>query len=361
MEVPPEEFKWPIRLMQLGAFSSAEGIYDSDGKQSVLSVDQSIDFIENTLREFGYDITKLPATKRLEKGERTAALIADSGNHKTLFQGHIDVKPDGVGWMEGADPRGSTVVEPEGSALTLEGRTKLYGRGAEDMTSQIGILIDIISNSHYRPLIVITTDEEVGHLTDFDGAVQAADYLKNKQICPDIGINMEASSRDIEIAGYRLGMYHGIIHIFGTKTHSSTPEKGDNAIYKVSEIGIALKRVEAIAKDYLRNENMGGTIITPGIIRCGDAPNTIPDYATIEVAGRPVSGVSRKDISTLILQHITSIWSQNNNRYFQQTAGAHDRNVAHGDFYLENPIYNPAFAVDNQNPNVVKLQQLFEN
>ncbi|WP_300869597.1 M20/M25/M40 family metallo-hydrolase, partial [uncultured Clostridium sp.] len=102
----------------------------------------------------------------------------------------------------------------------------IYGLGVCDMKSGIAAMISAISQIDFRNLnkgmkVYFTYDEEIG----FTGIKEVINYEKK---FPETMIIGEPTNNEIIVGSKGLMEYK--ISFKGIKTHSSTPQKGKNAI-----------------------------------------------------------------------------------------------------------------------------------
>ncbi len=142
---------------------------------------------------------------------------------KVLFDGHMDTVPvpDASAWSH--DPFGTEIVDG-----------KMYGRGTSDMKGALCAML--LAASYYAkdcdydfPGDIYVAG--VVHEECFEGvaAREISAYVK-----PDYVVIGEASGLNVKI-GQR-GRAEIIIETFGVPAHSANPEKGVNAVYKMSKI-----------------------------------------------------------------------------------------------------------------------------
>ena len=140
---------------------------------------------------------------------------------KILFDGHIDTVPvtDETAWTQ--KPFGGEVVDG-----------KLYGRGTSDMKGQTAAMIAasaFFAHDVDRDFAGEIHVAGVVHEEIFEGvaAREISQYVK-----PDYVVIGESSEMNLKI-GQR-GRGEVVIETFGKPAHSANPDKGINAVYKMS-------------------------------------------------------------------------------------------------------------------------------
>ena len=147
---------------------------------------------------------------------------------KLLFDAHMDTVPV-------SDPSAWT-MNPWGGEIK-DG--KLYGRGATDMKGSLAAMMCAAAE------FAKETDKDfagelyiagVVHEECFEGV---ASREISKQVNPDYVVIGEASDLNLKI-GQR-GRAEVVVETFGKPAHSANPEKGINAVYKMSKVIDAIR------------------------------------------------------------------------------------------------------------------------
>ena len=196
-----------------------------------------------------------------------------------VFTGHLDVVP------LGEKPWSS----PPFAGEIRDG--KLIGRGSSDMKSGVAAFVTatIAQAKRRKPVrgitLVITAGEETGcegafHLAKI-GALGTAELL----------IVAEPSSNRPVIA--HKGSVRLRITAKGKSAHSSMPELGDNAVYKVVE-WIAL--IKALSFESQSHPLLGSTTAAVTTVSGGQNINSVPDSASFTVDFRTVPSHRHREL-----------------------------------------------------------------
>lgn len=106
---------------------------------------------------------------------------------------------------------------------------------------------------------------------------------------PDFAVVSEPT--DLEVVVAHKGLVRWRCHALGRAAHSSTPEAGDNAIYKMAR---AVTAIEKYARDVVgtlaTHPLCGPATLSVGTITGGVSVNTVPDRCTIEIDRRLAPG-----------------------------------------------------------------------
>ncbi|MFO0959983.1 MAG: M20 family metallopeptidase [Isosphaeraceae bacterium] len=198
----------------------------------------------------------------------------DAASHRTLlFDAHQDTVPvDGMT----IDP-----FRPE----VRGGR--MYGRGACDIKSGLAAMLAAFARlCRERPrgsasvIMACTVDEEYTHL--------GSSQLVEDGIRADLAIIAEPTMLDLVTC--HKGAIRWKVRAAGVACHSSTPERGDNAIYRMARI-IGLVREYAdtlIARP--PHPILGPPTMSIGRIEGGQSVNIVPDGCEIEIDRRVIPG-----------------------------------------------------------------------
>lgn len=266
-----------------------------------------IEFLAATLRSFGL-------TSNIQRfGSKRANLVCTvSGSDENLapivLTGHVDTVPTGATAWD----------VPPLSGDTVDG--KLYGRGSSDMKSGVAAMtaavIGICANRRGQLKrgirLVLTSGEETG----CQGALQLKNAKENYLGSASALIVAEPTAN-------RLGTGHkGALFLRGKSrgvtVHSSMPEKGVNAIYKVAK---AISTIEHTKFEVVTHPAMGRPTINVGTVSGGMNINSVPDAAEFSIDVRTTPSMNHAavlqqlqsqlgtDISLEQLVDMPSVWT----------------------------------------------------
>ena len=212
-----------------------------------------MNFIENYLKKYNFTI------KRINK-----CLIAYNSEKPNIgFIGHTDTV-DYESW--------------DGSPFILqENKDKLIGLGSCDMKGGLAAILSVVSKldlTKNKLALYFTNDEEIS----FEGIKTIKNFITPENII--IG----EPTNNIPIYGTK-GVLEVQIEFYGIKCHSSTPDKGKNAIYE------CIKFIESIRKYYenkIKQEivpdfEVPYTTMNIGIIKGGETVNSVAGKCEISI------------------------------------------------------------------------------
>jgi succinyl-diaminopimelate desuccinylase len=225
--------------------------------------------------------------QRVAEGrENIFARLEGRGKRTVMLEAHQDTVPtDGM------------VIDPF-HAVVQDGR--LYGRGACDVKGGMAAMLAAFSRlARERPdgaptvIMACTMDEEftstgVLALTTLwtDQAAGPDSLLAD---VPDMAVVAEPTNLDIVTA--HKGAVRWKIRTTGRACHSSRPEEGVNAIYRMAKVAAALERYAAELPGQVPEHPLcGGATINVGRIEGGLSANTVPDECLIEIDRRILPG-----------------------------------------------------------------------
>ena len=188
---------------------------------------------------------------------------------------------------------------------------KMYGRGSCDIKGGMACMLTafkrfVESPPADRPTVVMacTVNEEFG----MSGAAKLCDLWMEEQWFPkpDAIIVAEPTLLDVVVA--HKGVTRFEIEVTGTACHSSQPELGKNAIYRMARI---IQVLEQYAGEVVGTLNKHPLVTNPtlnvGMIEGGISVNTVPDRCSIEVGRR----TSPTEIPEEAYHHILDYVRQN--------------------------------------------------
>lgn len=234
-----------------------------------------LDYLENTLKLLGFQTEK-----------RGKILIMASQKEVALgFLGHTDTVEYTEGW------------EYEKFCVTKQGNL-LYGLGICDMKAGIAAIISAISQVDFNQLskgmkIYFTYDEEIG----FAGIREVIAYEKK---FPKVMLIGEPTNNE-KIVGSK-GLIEYKIAFRGRKTHSSTPNKGKNAIMQA--VCFINELTQVYENEIKTQENkyfeIPYTTMNLGVIQGGSAINSVPEYCEFLVDFRTTGKEEEEKIKQTI-------------------------------------------------------------
>jgi len=252
---------------------------------------------ENETVRFLMDMVRIPAfsTKEKEVVEciademRTAGfdevmidplgnVIGRIGNGAKViaFDAHIDTVYPGDRSLWDFDPFDAHVKDG-----------KVYGRGTVD---QEGGMASMITAGR----IIRDLNLQEGFTLYFTGTVMEEDcdglcwqYIINEdKIRPEMVVITEPTNMNI-YRGHR-GRMEMQVHVKGLSCHGSAPERGDNAIYKISRIALEIEKLHERLKydDFLGK----GSVAVTELYFTGPSQCAVPDSARIHLDRRLTMG-----------------------------------------------------------------------
>ena len=196
-----------------------------------------------------------------------------------IFEAHMDT----VSFT----PSAKSQLEPfrEGS--------RLYGRGACDtkgsMAAMLWAISSIIEENGEPPIsiyFIAAVDEEYRAKGVYD--------LIEKGIQADGAVIGEPTNLDIIIA--HKGVYRFTLESLGKSVHSSKPQEGINAIYKMFDVVRAMRNTLEPQYEQKIHPLTGPPTLNVGIITGGNEVNTVPASCQIEVDRRVVPGEKKEEV-----------------------------------------------------------------
>jgi acetylornithine deacetylase/succinyl-diaminopimelate desuccinylase-like protein len=190
-----------------------------------------------------------------------------------LFDAHQDTVPvDGM------------TIEP--FTPKIEGQ-RLYGRGSCDIKGGMAAMLTAFARLvRERPegsatvIMACTVDEEFTH--------KGSSKLAETKLAADLGIVAEPTR--LNLVNTHKGAVRWKIRARGVACHSSAPERGDNAIYRMARVIDALVEYARQLTQATPDPMLGRPTFSVGRIEGGQSVNTVPDGCEIEVDRRVIPG-----------------------------------------------------------------------
>jgi len=222
--------------------------------------------------------------------------VIGSGETKIMYDSHLDTVQEGDVSKWTMNPFGGDIKDD-----------KIYGRGTVDMKSAIaasvyaGYAIKELGLDKDKTIYVSTSVME----EDFDG--EALMYiLKSQNIAPDMTVICEPSS--LQIATGHRGRALIKVTTEGVSAHGSAPDKGLNAIYKMTTI---TERIKALQEVFQTSKKEFGTIAVTKIESEAVSLNAIPSACSIYIDRRLVIGEDEPFIEeemNMLLKDTQATW-----------------------------------------------------
>ncbi len=190
-----------------------------------------------------------------------------------LFECHTDTVPTDA-----------MTVDPFG-AVVENGR--LYGRGACDVKAGAAVMLHAFERL-VREKPAGSADVVLAFTVDEEHTFLGVQHLMNSGVKADFAVVAEPTL--LNVVNAHKGVVRWQVETAGRACHSSRPEQGVNAVYRMAKL---LRGVEEYA-DRLRagpgDALLGPPTLSVGRITGGASPNTVPDRCVIEIDRRLTPG-----------------------------------------------------------------------
>lgn len=197
----------------------------------------------------------------------------------------------------------------------VEQSGRLYGRGSCDVKGGMASMLAAFTRlAAERPagmpnvVLSLTCDEEatsigINHLTDSWSGKTPGYRLCPK--APDAAIIAEPTLLDIVVA--HRGATRWKLNTAGRACHSSRPNEGINAIYRMARVVTALEEFAAwLPTSRPAHPLCGPATLSVGRIDGGSSVNIVPDHCAIEVDRRVIPGEDRYGVIDEIAEYLRS-------------------------------------------------------
>jgi acetylornithine deacetylase len=202
-----------------------------------------------------------------------ARLDVPGAKHTLLLEVHQDTVPvDGM------------TIDPFGAVID---NGRLYGRGACDIKSGMAALLAAFARL-VRDKARATMNVILACTVDEEHTFRGVQELMKRGIKADFAIIAEPTGLDIVTA--HKGVARFVLATPGRACHSSRPDRGINAIYRMGRV---LGGIERFAKTLEKSRSdpvLGPPTVSVGRIEGGVSVNTVPDTCRIEIDRRVIPG-----------------------------------------------------------------------
>jgi acetylornithine deacetylase len=243
------------------------------------------DYLEGFFRKVG-----VPAERQIICAEReniVARCEIPSARRTILLEAHQDTVP--IDKM--------TIAPFE---ARIEGG-RMYGRGACDIKGGMAAMLTaFVRLFREKPrgaanvIMACAVDEEFTSL--------GVRKLVEKGIRADAAIVAEPTQLDIVHAHKGISRWH--LTVPGRACHSSSPQLGTNAIYRMGRILVAVERFAQQLAASRPDPLLGSPTLSVGRIEGGASVNTVPDFCKIEIDRRVVPGEDPLEAPTQLSQFL---------------------------------------------------------
>lgn len=192
---------------------------------------------------------------------------------------------------------------------------KLYGRGSCDTKGGgAAMLTAFLRLVKERPkncanvVMSFSVDEEatslgINHLVAQMTSGKSAYKLLPQP--PDIAVVAEPTLLDIVVA--HRGAVRWQIHTAGRACHSSRPQDGVNAIYRMAKLVTAMEQYAADLPDSKPAHRLcGPATLSVGLFSGGSSVNVVPDHAVIDIDRRVIPGEKDQAVIADVQQYLAS-------------------------------------------------------
>jgi putative selenium metabolism hydrolase len=231
-----------------------------------------IDCIKKEMEAVGFDEVRI---------DGLGNVIGRIGNGKRVvaFDAHIDTVYAGDMSLWKTDPFKAEVKDG-----------MVIGRGSVDQESGMASMVtagriikELGLNEKYSVYFTGTVMEE-----DCDGLCWH--YLvKEEKLVPEVVVITEPTNLNI-YRGHR-GRMEMMVHVKGLSCHGSAPERGDNAIYKISRIALEIEKLHTRLKT---DPFLGkGSVTVTQVFFTSPSQCAVPDAASIQLDRRLTYGETK--------------------------------------------------------------------
>ncbi len=232
---------------------------------------RTADYLERFFRGLGVSVER----QTVAPGRDNVIARCDSpgATQTLLLEAHQDTVPvDGM------------TIDPFGAKIE---NGRLYGRGACDikggtaaMLAAFARLVRQKPRGAMNVIVACTVDEEFTFL--------GVQELVKRGVRADFAVVAEPTQ--LNIVNAHKGVARLVLTTPGRACHSSAPELGVNAVYRMGRVLAGVERFAAKLRASRSDPLLGPPTLSVGRIEGGVSVNTVPDFCRIEIDRRVIPG-----------------------------------------------------------------------
>lgn len=220
------------------------------------------------------------------------AMVLPGERETLLWEVHQDTVPvDGM------------IIEPFGGELRED---RVWGRGACDVKGTMACMLSALerlmaqSNAHATVVLACTVDEEQGGA----GAIALPELWQQGELPqPQGAVVAEPTGLDVVVA--HKGVVRWKCRTTGAAAHSSTPHRGENAIYRMARVVSALDQYhQQVLAPMQGHPLLGPPSLSVGVIHGGAGVNVVPDHCQIEIDRRLLPGETPAAAQAAVIEYL---------------------------------------------------------
>ncbi|MDO9465015.1 MAG: M20 family metallopeptidase [bacterium] len=226
-----------------------------------------------------------------------------------------DGRPNVIGYLKGGNSTKRLMLQAHMDTVGIDELSiepfnpiikngRMYGRGTCDTKGSIAAMLSalkLLEINKIKPDTDIYFVATMGEETGCEGST----HLMKTGFRVDAGIVGEPTNLDV-IFCHKGSLWFKLM-VKGKSAHSSTPEKGENAIYKMNRV---IQFIENELTDKLNRKKdsvLGSTTINVGKIRGGEKVNIVPGTCRIEIDIRTLPSDDQPKILKDIKENIKKL------------------------------------------------------
>jgi acetylornithine deacetylase/succinyl-diaminopimelate desuccinylase family protein len=232
-------------------------------------------YLEQFFRSLGVPFERQAVAPQREN--IVARLTIPGAKRTLLLEAHQDTVPvDGM------------IVDPFGARI--EGN-KLFGRGSCDIKGGMSAMLACFAR------LVCDKPKGCGNVIMACTVDEENTMLGVRELVKHMTANfaLVAEPTNLNIVHAHKGVVRWNLFATGRSCHSSTPEKGINAIYRMGKLLVGIEQYAEHLRSTTHDPLLGAATLSVGRIEGGTSVNTVPDRCRIEIDRRVITGEKPDD------------------------------------------------------------------
>lgn len=285
---------------------------------------QVAEYLQELFSQHGID------SKIIQLKNGRANLVAEIGKNAPILavSGHMDVVSPGDLKLWQSDP-----------FILTEKNEILYGRGVTDMKAGLAAMVIAMIELHAQNLPKVGTIRLLATMGEEVGEAGSAAFYESGYMRDADGLLVGEPSSIYGTASRQKGSYDLKLISKGKSVHSSTPERGYNALVPLIQL-----LTEANANfEKIPDGAMGPLRFNVDVLNGGDQVNSLPDHAEAQVNIRTIPEYTNERVTAAINQLIQKY------------------NAAGAQISLETIMNEPPISTNENNAMVTLIQKIGKN
>lgn len=253
-----------------------------------------ISLLQHLVRIPSVNPDSLPGTCHVGEAELAGFLVGwlESLGAEVVLEEVLPGRPNLIARFAPRDGRPRILLGPHLDTVGVEGMTidpfggeiregRLWGRGASDTKGPMAAMLWALRLNRERLAALPTAVDFVAFMGEESGQWGSKEFVQRHG--GDYGFGVVGEPTAMQVVHVTKGSLWATLRATGRAAHSSQPERGENAILKLTRALDVLDHHLGRALAGFNHPVLGRATMNVGVIRGGARPNIVPDAAEAEL------------------------------------------------------------------------------